>query len=194
MPEIDSPALLISGIVLCFAGWFLFRVSIYFIALLLGTTVGYSLTVFIAAESGEKFIIANEIWLIAGLSLIFSIIAVILIKTLIKTIIFSGGFIFGALATSTVMGVYNKTIHSFNLHLILHNISIHAIVAGLIFGIIFIFFEKVFIVLYSVVVGALLIALSLDDNQYIFPAMILAGTAVQFALSRGRRVRNLKVE
>ena len=77
--------------------------------------------------------------------------------------------------------------------MIIENISIWTITSGIVFGVLFIFFEKWFVILYTSAVGAYLIILQTQAPIVIFYGLIAIGTVIQFWMSKGGSVKGLRV-
>ena len=68
--------------------------------------------------------------------------------------------------------------------LIIENISIFSIVSGLVFGILFLLFEKGFVILFSSAVGAYLIISYVEGPQMAFYGLLLIGAMIQWWMSK----------
>ena len=113
---------------------------------------------------------------------------------LIKVILFTGGFLFWLLLVSAFSEKSMRPIDPVHLNIFIENLSVWDILPGLIFGILFIFLEKGFIVLYTSAVGAYFISGNFETDPLVFYALLAAGASFQFWISRNSRVRNMELE
>jgi len=180
-------------VLLCFAGWHLFRFSRYIIGFVVGASVGYALAVTALQTFQKPFPPSWEPWVVLASTLLFALFGVILIKLVTKATLFAAGFVFGNLLTAVYSGSVKVTTSAFNVQLLIDNLSIWSVGAGLFCGILFIFFEKGFVILYSCAVGAYLVMAQLAGPPFLFYLMLIAGSIVQFWMSRGSGVKNMEL-
>ena len=191
--SVESIVIIVVGIFLCFGGWYLFRFSVYFIGVIVGASTGYSLAVLAFRVGGQHLSTSWEPWIIFLSMVVFAFVGVILIKTLVKVVLFIAGFLFGIVTTSIYSGGVEEFVQPYGIEMILKNPSIWSVIAGVAFGILFIFFEKWFVILYTCAVGAYLVMAQLAAPPIVFYALLVVGCIVQFWISKGARVRNLRI-
>jgi hypothetical protein len=184
---------LVAGILLCLFGWHLFRASVYYLGFILGATVGYALSVAAIEGLGDALSVEWRPLIILFAMILLGILGAFLIRNFIKVILFLAGFLFGMVVATIYTGARIEMIHPNALWTVFDNLSPISIVGGVIFGALFIFFEKVFIILYTSAVGAYLIMVHLEAEPVIFYAALVMGTLFQLSMSRGARVKNMQV-
>ncbi len=189
----ESIGIIIAGILLCLAGWQLFRISVYIIGFVLGASIGYVISSFAVSMGGNAPAPTWAPWVIILVSLVTGIIGIFLIKAVVKIALFLAGLLFGVVLVSLFTGSFEGSAYSFGTEMFLRNISVWSLLAGLVFGILFMFFEKWFVILYTGAAGAYILMLHLDAPPLLFYAMLVAGTVVQLWMSRGKKVRNLQI-
>ena len=189
----ESIAIIVAGVLLCFAGWHLFRFSRYIIGFILGASIGYALSV-IALKTFEKpFPPSWEPWVVLVATVIFALLGILLLKVVIKTALFIAGFLFGNMLVAVYLGGMKVTAHSYSIEVLIQNISIWSIAAGLVCGILFVLFEKGFVILYTCAVGAYLVTIRMGAPPTVFYALLLVGSFAQLWMSRGSRVKDLQI-
>jgi len=189
----ESIALLVAGVLLCFAGWNLFRFSRYIIGFIVGASVGYALAVTALNTLQKPFPPSWEPWVVLASTLLFAVFGVLLIKLVIKAVLFIAGFVFGNALLAVYTGGMKATASAFNLHLLLDNLSIWSLGAGLVCGVLFLFFEKGLVILYTCAVGAYLVMAQLTAPPLLFYVMLIAGSIIQLWMSRGSRAKNMQM-
>jgi len=185
--------MVVAGVLLCFAGWHLFRFSRYIIGFVVGASVGYALAVTALKTFQKPFPPSWEPWVVLASTLLFALFGVLLIKLVIKALLFVAGFVFGNLLVAIYSGSVKATTDAFNIQLLIDSLSIWSLGAGLFCGTLFIFFEKGFVILYSCAVGAYLVMAQLAAPPLLFYIMLIAGSIVQLWMSRGSGVKNMQV-
>ena len=190
---VESIGLVIAGVLICFAGWQIFRLSARFLGFILGAGTGYTLAVLASEMTGQTIPILWEPWIFLAIAILFGLLGVFLIKTIIKGILFLAGFQFGILLVAVYSGNVGDTIHAYGIAMILKHTSFWAIVSGVVFGILFVLFEKGFVLLYTSAVGAYLIVNYLSAPPAAFYCLLAAGAAIQLWMSRGSTVKNMKI-
>jgi len=182
----------IIGALICVAGWYLFNISVKIIGFILGASMGYALGVL-----GEKAFEAllNPTfapWVPFISAFLIGILGILLMKTLIKSILFIAGLFFGIMIYSLCSGLIAGNVNSLGIDIIIENISIWSLATGVAFGILFIFFEKWFVILYSSAVGAYLIMTQLNAPLILFYGLIIIGGTIQLWMSKGIKLRGLR--
>ena len=189
----ESVMMIVAGGLLCFAGWHLFRLSIRILGLLLGANIGYALSSVFFKTVESPVPVSWEPWVVLFFTCLFAFLGIVFIKSMVKIVLFIGGFLFGVILAAVFTGGQMETLQPVGIQIFVDNLSIWSLLSGLIFGILFIYFEKGFVILYTCSLGAYLISSRLGAQPMIFTVAFAAGTAVQFWMSRGSRVRNLSV-
>lgn len=182
----------IIGALFCIAGWQLFNISVKIIGFILGASIGYALGVFALEVFEISLDPAFAPWVPFLTAILMGILGILLIKTFIKSILFIAGLFFGIVIYSICSGMALGTIQSFGLEMIINYISIWSLAVGVVFGILFIFFEKWFVILYTSAVGAYIIIIQLHAPSMIFYGLIIIGSVVQFWMSKGKRMKGLQ--
>ena len=182
-----------AGTLLCLTGWYLFRFSIKLIGLVLGVNFGYSAAVFGVNNFGSSLPAPYEFWIIIAAAIIFGFLGMLLIKIAVKAALFLSGFIFGAALVSVFTGAGKFADSLPDMEMIIENLSIWSLGSGAVFGILFLFFEKGLIILYTCSFGAFLIVTGLKLNSLFYYLITAVGAVVQFWLSKGKRVRNMQI-
>jgi hypothetical protein len=180
------------GALICIAGWQLFNISVKIIGFILGASIGYALGVFALKIFETSFDPTFAPWAPYLTAILMGILGILLIKTLIKSILFIAGLFFGIVIYSIYSGMELGTIQSFGFEMIINHISIWSLAVGVVFGILFIFFEKWFVILYTSAVGAYIIIIQLHAPLIIFYGLIIIGSAVQFWMSKGKKMKGLQ--
>ncbi len=103
------------------------------------------------------------------------------------------GLLFGVIMVSIFSGGTEGIAHPYEVETLMKNISIWSILSGLAFGILFILFEKGFVILYTSAVGAYLLMTQLNATPALFYGMFLIGTVVQLWMSKGKKVKNMQI-
>ncbi len=188
-----SIVIIVIGIIICTAGWLLFRVSIKIIGFILGASIGYVIAVFGLEFISDSLHQSLDPWIPFLCAILMGFLGIFLIKTVIKLILFIAGLFFGIAVFSIYSSKTMGTIYPFGVEMITRNISLWAIISGFIFGILFIIFEKWFVILYTSAVGAYLIMNQLHVPWVIFYGLIVAGAIIQFFLSKGREIKESAV-
>jgi len=189
----ESIGIIVVGIVLCFAGWYLFRFSTHIIGFILGASIGYTLFTLALKILGKTLPVAWEPWAILGSAILFGLLGILFIKTAIKAVLFIAGFLFGMVVVSIYSGGVAGISHPYGIEFLINNLSIWSLASGLLFGILFILFEKGFIIVYTCAVGAYLITSQLGPKPMLFYGLLIIGGLVQFWMSKGVKVRNFQV-
>ncbi|HEA65612.1 MAG TPA: hypothetical protein ENI07_02145 [Desulfobacterales bacterium] len=188
-----SAAILAAALLICFFGFHLFSFSIRIIGFLLGTGTGYTLSGWLPAVAQKPFPPFWDPWVIVGMTLFFGILGIALIKTALKAALFVGGFLSGLLVFTLITGPSLDEAQVYGVYWLVKQISIWSILAGVLFGAAFVFFEKGFIVLYTAAAGAYVAAIQLHADSLLFVFMLVTGMVVQFWLSKGAYVKNLQI-
>lgn len=190
----ETILILLAGTALCFAGWHLFRVSKYIIGFVIGGNIGYSLAQSLVVMLDKPELMSWAPWIsVAGVAL-FGILGVFMVKAVVKLLLFVGGFMFGAGVVSVLTGGVQRVLQMHSFSLLIQDLSIWAIAVGAACGILFIFFEKGFVILYTAALGAYFATWPFGLNPIGFLVLTAAGALVQFRVSRGIRVSNLTIE
>ena len=163
------------------------------IGFILGASMGYAIAVFILKFISASLRPSLALWMPFLCAILMGFLGIFLIKTVVKSILFIAGLFFGIAIFSIYSVTTSGTIYPFGIEMIIRNISFWAIISGAIFGILFILFEKWFVILYTSVVGAYLIMNQLHVPLGIFYGLIVAGAVIQFYLSKGMGVKELVV-
>jgi len=191
--NLESIAIIVAGVLLCFAGWHLFRFSRYIIGFILGASVGYTLAVTALTTFEKPFPPSWEPWVVLISTVLFAVFGVLLIKVVIKAVLFVAGFVFGNMLVAVYTGGVKMTAGTYNVQVLIDNVSVWSIGAGLVCGILFIFFEKGFVILYTCAVGAYLVTIRMGAPPTVFYALLLVGSFAQLWMSRGSRVKDLQI-
>ena len=189
----ESIAIVVAGALLCFAGWHLFRFSRYIIGFILGASVGHVLAVLALNVFKRPFPPSWEPWVVLVFIILFAFIGTLLLKLVIKAVLFIAGFLFGNLLVVVYTGNMEILAGAHNVQVMIDSVSLWSLGAGLVCGILFIFFEKAFVILYTCAVGAFLIMTRLAAPPMVFYGMLITGSLVQFRMSRGTKVKNLQI-
>ncbi|MBN1848599.1 MAG: DUF4203 domain-containing protein [Deltaproteobacteria bacterium] len=194
MMNISAPAIpiIVIGALICVAGWHLFNISVKIIGFILGASVGYALGVFVLKAFGTALSPTFSPWVPFLSAALMGIVGILLVKTLIKSILFIAGLFFGIVIYSLCSGLMTGNIHPFGMNIIIENISIWSLATGVAFGILFIFFEKWFVILYTSAVGAYLIMTQLHAPLIIFYGLMVLGGAIQLWMSKGAHIKGLQ--
>ena len=180
------------GALICLAGWQLFKISIKIIGFILGASIGYGIGVLGLKLLNISVNPSFEPWIPFLSALFVGLIGIIFIKTLVKSILFIAGLFFGLVVYSVFAGMASGIVHPFGIEMVIKNISIWAIVSGVVFGILFILFEKWFVILYTSAVGAYLIMSQLQGPWLLFYGLIVVGTVTQIFISRGSKIKEMQ--
>ena len=189
----ESIGIIVAGILLCFAGWYLFRVSIHIIGFILGASIGYTLFTLALKTLGKILPVAWGPWAILGSAILFGLLGIFLIKTAVKAILFIAGFLFGMVIVSMYSGEVVAINHIHSIEFLIHNFSIWSLASGVLFGILFIIFEKGFIIVYTSAVGAYLLTSQMGLQPMVFYGLLIVGALIQFFISKGEKVKNLQI-
>ena len=189
----QSIFIIVIGILICIAGWQLFRISTKIIGFILGASIGYALAVLALAIIKIPVEPSWQPWIPVLSAILMGFFGIFFIKTVVKSILFIAGLFFGIVIFSIFTGVVSGTTYPFGIEMIIENISIWTITSGIVFGVLFIFFEKWFVILYTSAVGAYLIILQTQAPIVIFYGLIAIGTVIQFWMSKGGSVKGLRV-
>ena len=190
----ETILVLLAGAVLCFAGWHLFRVSKYIIGFVIGGSIGHSLAQSLVVMFDKPELMSWAPWISVAGMVLFGILGVLMVKAVIKVLLFAGGFVFGAGVVSVLTGGAHGLVQVHSASLLIQDLSAWAIAAGAACGILFIFFERGFVILYTAALGAYLATWPFGLNPVVFLLLTAAGAFVQFRMSRGVRVSNLTIE
>lgn len=197
MPEINiaTPVLVAAGIVICGGGWFLFRLSVRILGFIAGAWAGYVLITLAADVFSMGSLLAGAAGKVAAAVAIvlFGLLGAVLVRIMVKLVLFVSGTLFGLLISAAVMGFPLSRFEMGSFQTVVTEIPLWAVVAALIFGVLFMFFERGFIILYTAASGAYLISTALGAPSAIFFALLAAGSLLQYRLSRGQDVRNLEI-
>lgn len=189
----ESIAIIVTGVLLCFAGWHLFRFSRYIIGFIVGASTGYVLAVLTLKTFQKPFPPSWEPWVVLISTILFAVIGILLIKVVIKAVLFVAGFLFGNVLVAVYSGGMKAMPDTYSIQVLIDNVSVWSIGAGLICGILFIFFEKGFVILYTCAVGAYLVTTQMGAPPMVFYVMLSVGSVVQLWMSRGARVKNMQI-
>lgn len=192
-PSPCSITITVIGVIICTTGWLLFKVSTKIIGFILGASIGYGIAAFVLKFISTSLHPSLTHWLPFFCAILMGILGIFLIKTVVKLILFIAGLFFGITVFSIYSGTTSEMTYPFGIEMIIENISFWAIVSGAIFGILFILFEKWFVILYTSAVGAYLIMNQLRAPLMIFYGLIVAGAVIQFYLSKGRDIKEAVV-
>jgi hypothetical protein len=180
------------GALICLAGWQLFRISIKTIGFILGASMGYGIGVLGLKLLNIPFNPSFEPWIPILSALFVGLIGIIFIKTLVKSILFIAGLFLGLVVYSVFAGMAKGIVYPFGIELIIKHISIWAIVSGVVFGVLFVLFEKWFVILYTSAVGAYLIMSQIQGSGLLFYGMIAVGTVTQICISRNSKMKEMQ--
>ena len=187
----ETILVLLAGTGLCFAGWRLFRVSKYIIGFVIGGSIGYSLAQSFVVMSDKAEAWAP--WIPVAALLLFGFLGILMVKAVVKLVLFAGGFMTGAGVVSVLTGGAEGVLQVHSFSLLIQDLSIWAIAAGAAIGVLFIFFEKGFVIFYTATLGAYLATWPFGLNPVGFLVLTAAGVFVQFRMSRGVSVNNLTI-
>ena len=184
---------MIAGLLLCFGGWWLFRASVFFMGLILGASFGYALAAFVV-KAGLVDVPGSWLpWVIIVSMILFGLLGIWLIKKLLKVLLFIGGFLFGILISAFYAGIQVTPMQPDLILVLVKNLPLWSVALGIGFGILFVFFEKAFIILYTCAVGSYLIMSRTGAPVYLFYGLLVIGALVQFRVSKGTRVKDMKI-
>jgi len=161
---------------------------------ILGANIGYTVAGVVLNVMGIQIQPDLRIWVMVAAAVLFGLLGIFLIKKMIKLALFLAGFLFGAalVAVYTNAPVGPLGVHS--VKIILESISLWSVFAGIACGVLFVFFEKGFVVLYTGAMGAYLLTVSLDLIPIVFYVLLVLGANVQLYISRNKRVQNLSIK
>jgi hypothetical protein len=111
--------------------------------------MGYAIAVFILKFISASLLPPLAPWMPFLCAILMGFLGIFLIKTVVKSILFIAGLFFGIAIFSIYSVTTSGTIYPFGIEMIIRNISFWAIISGAIFGILFILFEKWFVILYT---------------------------------------------
>jgi hypothetical protein len=197
MPEINAVTLVLlaAGVVVCGGGWFLFRLSVRFVGFIAGAWVGYVLITLVSGVlplgsmlSGIPGRVAAAVGIV-----LFGIVGAVLVRGLVKVVIFVSGALLGLLISVSVTGFPLSRFGTESFQIVVTDIPLWAFATALILGVIFVLFERCFIILYTAASGAYLISTTLGVPVFVFFAFFAAGSFLQFRLSKGEQVKNLEI-
>ena len=106
----ESIAMIVAGVLLCFAGWHLFRFSRYIIGFIVGASTGYVLVVLALQTFQKPFPPSWEPWVVLISTILFALFGVLLIKVVIKAVLFIAGFLFGNMLVVVYTGGMKKVL------------------------------------------------------------------------------------
>lgn len=191
--SLESIFIIVIGLLLCFAGWWLFRISTFSMGLILGASMGYTLAVLVLKTGQIPLPDSWAPWVIILVTIIFGLLGILLIKTIIKILLFIAGFLFGMVLIALYSGGQGATMQPYSIKLLIENLSIWSVALGLVFGILFVLFQKGFVIIYTCAVGAYLVTSYMEAPPMVFYGLLFIGTIVQFWMSKGSTVKNMKI-
>jgi hypothetical protein len=180
------------GALICLAGWQLFRFSVKTIGFILGASMGYGIGVLGLKLLDISIHPSFEPWIPFLSALLIGVGGIIFIRTLVKSILFIAGLFFGLVVYSVFAGMAGGIVHPFGIEMVIRNISIWTIVSAVVFGVLFILFEKWFVILYTSAVGAYMIMSQLQGSWLIFYGLIVVGTVIQILISRSGTIKDMQ--
>ncbi len=190
---LESAVLLAAGLLIGAAGWPLFRISARVIGLILGAGTGYILALVLSRSLASHVPDSWESWGMLLVTVLFGVLGTVLIRFLVKTSLFVGGLLFGVLVVSAWQGTLSNVEDAGSLTTVVEHLSAWSLGAGILSGVVFVFFEKAFVILFTAAVGAALLTTPLNLPREGFYVVLLAGTMAQLWLSRGKRAERMEV-
>ena len=189
----ESIFIIVMGLLLCFAGWWLFRISIISMGLIVGASMGYALIILVLKTSQIPIPDSWAPWVIILVMIVFGLLGILLIKTIVKILLFIAGFLFGMVLIALYSGGQEVIMQPYSIRLLIEHLSIWSFASGLFFGILFVLFQKVFVIIYTCAVGAYLVMSYMEAPPMVFYGLLFIGTIVQFWMSRGSTVKDMKI-
>lgn len=183
-----EPISLCLGIVLCLFGWTLYRLSVNFLGVFGGGLLGWLLAVIIQALVAPDT--PTPFWVnLLGIGL-GAVVGALLFRMLSRYAFFIlGAVIGGALAHLILMNApqLRETVNFEHFDLVLY------IALPIIFGCLFVFFQRSTMILLTSVTGVVLITLSISHWLMIFlaPAFLIGSVAAQMHLFRRSQMRRV---
>lgn len=193
--EINATTIMgfIAGILICLFGSHLFCASVYYLGFILGATVGYALSVAAMESLGHALPVNWRPLVILFAAILIGMLGAFLIRNLIKVFLFLGGFLFGMMVATLYSSARFGIIYPEALWTVFDNLSPISIVGGVLFGTLFLFFEKGFVILYTSSLGAYIIMIQLKGDPVVFYAALIIGALFQLRMNRGVKVKNMQV-
>ena len=190
----EALVIIITGILLCLTGWYLFRSVTWFIGILLGASLGYIMAVFVLQTTNFSFLPPWEPLVVLSVTIIFALLGGAAVRSLTKVVLFLAGFLFGVVAIAMFNGSFIGSVGTYGVEFLIDNFSVWSMISGLATGVLFVFFEKSVVILYTSGVGAYLIVVNFGGNSLVFCIMLAIGICSQFLMSREKGVNHLIIE
>lgn len=192
---IATPIIVAAGLIVCGGGWFLFRLSVRILGFIAGAWAGYLIYMLAAASFSfdPRFTGTPGIVSASVVVLFFGLLGAFAVRVVVKLVLFVSGVFFGLLMSSAAAGFPLSRFEIGSFEAVMAGIPLWAAVASLVFGVLFVVFERTFIILYTSASGAYLVSTVLGAPSYIFFALVASGALLQFRLSRGEDVKNLEI-
>lgn len=189
-PVAVKVTLLALGTLFCLGGWHCFRVSRFIVGCIAGVSAGLTFVVLLARKYPD--LLSDQWAALVAAAFLGALAGILLTRWFLKLLLFSSGFLFGAWMV-THAPWFLAMIQRLDLPIRLSSgIAVASLIVGLGGGVLFLRWEKVFIILVTAGAGAFLLTAASGAPSYSFYGFLLAGTGLQSWISRGRRVKNMR--
>jgi hypothetical protein len=181
----QSIALLVGGLVLCFAGGQLFNLSIRLMGFVLGASIGYVLSTTLLGVVPMEVAAQYRPWIILAASVFMGVIGITLIKTIVKAILFAAGAVFGLMVGAVFTGGGLPAEGHVNFNALMHGMTLWSLALAALCAVLFVMLESGFVIIYTSALGAYFIWSQFKVDAKFFYALSIVGAAVQFWAGRG---------
>jgi hypothetical protein len=181
----QSIALLVGGLVLCFAGGQLFSLSVRMMGFVLGASIGYVFSTALLGVVPVEVTAQYKPWIILAASVFMGVVGITLIKTIVKAILFAAGAVFGLMVGSVFTGGGLPAEGQFNLNVFMHGLTLWSLALAVLCAVLFVMLESGFVIIYTSALGAFFIWSQFKVDSRFFYALAIVGAAVQFWMGRG---------
>jgi hypothetical protein len=181
----QSIALLVGGLVLCFAGGQLFKLSIRLMGFVLGASIGYVISTALLGVVPVEVTASYKPWIILAASVFVGVVGITLIKTIVKAILFAAGAVFGLMVGAVVTGGGLPAGGQFNLNVFMHGLTLWSLALAVLCAVLFVMLESGFVIIYTSALGSYLIWSQFKVDSKFFYALSIVGAAVQFWKGNG---------
>ena len=190
-----TPIIVAAGLMICGGGWFLFRLSARILGFIAGAWAGYLIYMPAVAFFSFEPLFTGTPGIVAAsmVVLLFGLLGAFAVRVVVKLVLFASGIFFGLLMSSAAAGFPLSRFEIGSFVAVAAGIPLWAALASLVFGVLFVVFERAFIILYTSASGAYLVSTVMGAPSYTFFALVAAGAFLQFRLSRGQDVKNLEI-
>jgi len=183
--DLSQIVTIVLGLMLCFAGWWLFRISIVITGFILGSGIGYIITSLMLKSFPIHIQDSWTAWGTILLTIFFGLMGILLMKSFIKILLFLAGFLFGIALVAIYSSGHTGILQPNSIRWLIETFSIWSVVSGLLCGTLFILFERGFVIMYTCAVGAYLLTGLFECPSMVFYVLLLVGFIVQMWMSKG---------